>query len=212
MPRSKSKKQRRRPRQARSAETVEVILKATIQVLLKRGIERTTTSRIAERAGVSIGSLYQYFPNKQALITELIARHIAAMEELTRVTIAKLADVPLREGPGLLLEAIVAAHRVNPRLHQVFMQQLPEAATVEMRDRMHLGTEEIVSQALASHPDFPSHLDPQTTGKLLTRAGVGVIVETMRRAPEEFLSGELANEMTRMFVAYLELPPVPSNA
>ncbi len=199
----KSTKSRRKPRQARSAATVEIILEATVQVLLDRGVEGTTTKRIAERAGVSVGSLYQYFPNKEALISELVARHIAKMQELTRVTIEKLARGPLERGPGILFEAIVAAHRVNPRLHQVFMQQLPHASTTQMRDRMHVGIEQVVTEALARHPEFPPHLDPAQTAKLFTRAGVGVIIETMRRAPQEFVDGQLAAAMTEMFVAYL---------
>lgn len=62
---------RKRPKQARSADLVEAILTAAVQVLAKEGIGRFTTARVAERAGVSIGSLYQYFPNKAAILFRL---------------------------------------------------------------------------------------------------------------------------------------------
>src|SRR5256885_17137254 len=70
-------KPRRRPRQERSRETVEAIVEAAAQVFERHGYAAGTTNRIAERAGVSIGSLYQYFPNKDAIVAELARRHIA---------------------------------------------------------------------------------------------------------------------------------------
>lgn len=67
---------RKTPVQARSAVTVDAILSATIQVLLAEGKERLTTTRVAYRAGVSVGTLYQYFPNKQALVRAVLERHL----------------------------------------------------------------------------------------------------------------------------------------
>ncbi len=72
---------RKRPRQARSAATVEAIFEATIQVLLRDGIHRLTTTRVAERAGVSVGTMYQYFPHKQALLYALNERYLDVLAE-----------------------------------------------------------------------------------------------------------------------------------
>lgn len=70
---------RKIPRQARAAATLEAIFEATIQVLVAEGPRRLTTTRVAERAGVSIGSLYQYFPHKQALFYALNERYLEAL-------------------------------------------------------------------------------------------------------------------------------------
>ena len=70
---------RKQPRQARSLATVEAILEAAARVLAERGYAATNTNLVAERAGVSVGSLYQYFPNKDSLITALHERHAAQM-------------------------------------------------------------------------------------------------------------------------------------
>jgi AcrR family transcriptional regulator len=67
---------RKSPVQARSAASVEAILQATIQVLLKVGKERLTTTTVAMRAGVSVGTLYQYFPNKSTLLKAILKRHL----------------------------------------------------------------------------------------------------------------------------------------
>lgn len=72
-------KPRKTPRQARSEATVDAIFEATIQVLLAEGASRLTTTRVSERAGVSVGTMYQYFPNKQALLFAVLKRH---MEEV----------------------------------------------------------------------------------------------------------------------------------
>ncbi|TKT82596.1 TetR/AcrR family transcriptional regulator [Aquamicrobium sp. LC103] len=72
---------RKKPRQARSVTTVEAIFEATIQVLLSEGIHRLTTTRVAERAGVSVGTMYQYFPHKQALLYALNERYLDLLAE-----------------------------------------------------------------------------------------------------------------------------------
>jgi AcrR family transcriptional regulator len=72
---------RKKPRQARSSATVDAIFEATIQVLLHEGIHRLTTTRVAERAGVSVGTMYQYFPHKQALLYGLNERYLDRLAE-----------------------------------------------------------------------------------------------------------------------------------
>lgn len=69
-------KPRKQPIQTRSLVTVHAIFEATIQVLVQQGYSRLTTTRVAERAGVSIGTLYQYFPNKQALLAAVLEHHL----------------------------------------------------------------------------------------------------------------------------------------
>src|SRR5215470_16463733 len=72
---------RKSPRQDRSIATVDAIFEATIQVLLSDGVSRLNTTRVAHRAGVSVGTLYQYFPNKQALLFAVLDRHLATLAD-----------------------------------------------------------------------------------------------------------------------------------
>src|SRR3984885_7390051 len=92
---------RKSPVQARSAASVEAILDATIQVLLAVGIERLTTTRVALRAGVSVGTLYQYFPNKSALLQAVLPRHLSA--------VANAIQQVCEEQQGGSLETMVTA-------------------------------------------------------------------------------------------------------
>ena len=86
---------RKQPKQARSAQLVAVILKAAFQVLADEGAHRFTTTRVAERAGVSVGSLYQYFPNKAAILFRLQSDEWRETTDLLRSTLEDAGNPPL---------------------------------------------------------------------------------------------------------------------
>jgi AcrR family transcriptional regulator len=104
---------RKTPIQQRSTVTVEAISEATIQVLLAVGLDRLTTTRVAERAGVSVGTLYQYFPNKHALLNAVLKVH--------SIKVAEAVEGACRANRGaavaVLVEAVVAAF-VNAKLER----------------------------------------------------------------------------------------------
>ena len=86
---------RKTPQQSRSVATVEAIHDATIQVLLKKGADRLTTVHVAERAGVSVGTLYQYFPNKEALLFAVLERHLLLVAKAVEDACARNHFEPL---------------------------------------------------------------------------------------------------------------------
>ncbi|GGP18320.1 TetR/AcrR family transcriptional regulator [Silvimonas iriomotensis] len=109
---------RKSPRQARSQLMVETILQATARVLSERGLAGTNTNAVAERAGVSVGSVYQYFPNKEALINALHERHVLQMETLILDSLDQLAGKTLLEAVECMIEAVHEAHLLEPALHR----------------------------------------------------------------------------------------------
>lgn len=123
MPRPKPKGSRKQPRQARSRELVEALLDATARVLVRHGWDGATTNRIAERAGVSVGSLYQYFPNKEALAAALVDRHAHRMQ-------SALESVPMTpDDPETFIRAsirgVLKAFAVHPALRNILVEQVP---------------------------------------------------------------------------------------
>jgi AcrR family transcriptional regulator len=100
---------RKQPVQSRSTATVEALYEASIQILLELGYRKFTTTRVAERAGVSIGSLYQYFPNREALITAVIARHLDHMLTVIEHRCRELVGRPLDEMVTGMIDAVIAA-------------------------------------------------------------------------------------------------------
>ena len=120
---------RKRPSQARSRETVRAILEAAAHVFEERGPTAATTDAIAERAGVSIGSLYQYFPSKDALLATLSACHLLAAREAMAPAFAALAaGAPAGEAIPALVRAMVTAHAQRPRLHRILFTEAPVAS------------------------------------------------------------------------------------
>ncbi len=100
---------RKTPVQARSAVTVDAISEATIQVLLRHGVERLTTTRVAHRAGVSVGTLYQYFPNKQSMLFAVLERHLHRVAERVEAACDGACHKPLAEMIKRTVEAFVDA-------------------------------------------------------------------------------------------------------
>ena len=120
---------RRTPRQDRSRDTVEAIVEAAAQVFERHGYPAGTTNRIAQRAGVSIGSLYQYFPNKDALVAELARRHIAELEAAAWPALRALVEhvPPLHDGLTALVLGTVELHRQSPGLQRVLFEETPRS-------------------------------------------------------------------------------------
>src|SRR3984885_9090493 len=100
---------RKTPVQARSTVTVEAISEATIQVLLSQGAERLTTTRVAERAGVSVGTLYQYYPNKRSLLFAVLERHMNDVATKVEAACESACHKPLAEMIREMVEAFVDA-------------------------------------------------------------------------------------------------------
>jgi AcrR family transcriptional regulator len=110
------RKARKAPRQARSRATVEAILEAATRILETEGLAGLGTNRIAEYAGVSIGSLYQYYPARDAILAELVRRMRLSMSDRLLTAIADAAELPLEEAVPKMLRAALHQHETNPRL------------------------------------------------------------------------------------------------
>ncbi len=122
---------RKQALQARSRATVDVILKATARILIAEGYDRASTNKVAARAGVSIGSLYQYFPSKEALVAALLERHLEEMGQVLRAAFPRLAAAPIEQAAEEVVRLMVAAHSVDPALHRVFVEQVPRIGQLE---------------------------------------------------------------------------------
>lgn len=116
---------RKRPKQARAQYMVNIILEATARILAKRGYAGTNTNLIAAEAGVSVGSIYQYFPNKDALICALHERHAEQMSDIIDKVLANAQPNNLREHITVMVRSLMAAHQCEPQLHQVLEREFP---------------------------------------------------------------------------------------
>ena len=140
---------RRRPVQRRAQMTVDAMLDAAVKLLKRGGAASITTNRIADTAGVSIGSVYQYFPNKHALFIALHERHIKQVEGTMRRKIAESADGSLECLIQSMVEGMVETHEADPELSLLLQSEVPHRAdgATGFATRM----QEAIRTALAPH-------------------------------------------------------------
>jgi len=111
--------------QARAVATVSSILEATAHILVADGYDRLTTNHVAARAGVSIGSLYQYFPSKESLVGELLDRHCEKLHSLFGEVFMRAQSLSPKELVHEVVGAIYRAKLENPELTRVLVEQIP---------------------------------------------------------------------------------------
>ena len=194
---------RKAPAQDRSRATVDVILEAAARILVKGGYAAFTTNRVAETAGVSVGSLYQYFPNKQSLLGELMRRHVEELERGMAAITADAAKRPLAETVRALIEDNVRAHLVNPALHQVLSEEVPRLGPLDWRIAFGRRAAERVRTALETRRSELAIGDLDLAVYLITGTVESAIHDAICERPGDLHSGALAEELTRMLVGYL---------
>ena len=139
--------------QERSRATVEALVEATARILVKDGFEKASTNRIAEVAGVSVGSLYQYFPGKEALVVAVIERHQQEIVQTVRGELAGVLDQPVEQAVRKLVAVAVKAHRVDPKLHRVLAEQIPRVGKLEKLESFNGENYTLFRTYLESHRD-----------------------------------------------------------
>jgi AcrR family transcriptional regulator len=193
---------RRRPRQARAQATVEAIVKATARVLVEEGYDRASTNRIAQAAGVSIGSLYQYFPSKEALVAALVDNHLERMREVLDRALASDPPTNLAERARRLVRGMMGAYRVDPQLHHVLCQEVPKIGELQKV----YGFEQHLAEVCRRHLFASDRLrltDVDRAVFLLVNAVPGVIRAAIQSDPLAQGDDRLADDLTDMIVRYL---------
>jgi AcrR family transcriptional regulator len=204
MPSQSSATPRKRPRQERSQATVQAILTAAAHILTEAGYDHFTTNKVAERAGVSIGSLYQYFPNKESLLLALAEHHAHEIVQLAQHHLVGIGDRPIPEVLQQIIKAAIAAHTVNPKLHRVLHEQVPHSEVMRQLDQIKI--ENLLRSFLAERCDQlqPENLD--LTVFIIERTIRGLIHGAAIDHPEFLKTGELEQELVTLLSTYLLKP------
>jgi AcrR family transcriptional regulator len=139
--------------QQRARATVDALVEATARILVKEGFDKASTNRIAAVAGVSVGSLYQYFPSKEALVAVVIERHQQEIMQTVRGELAEALAEPVETAVRKLVAVAVRAHRVDPKLHRVLAEQIPRVGKLEKQERFDRENYTLFRTYLESHRD-----------------------------------------------------------
>jgi AcrR family transcriptional regulator len=197
---------RKAPRQSRSQATVTAILDATARILVERGFAQASTNAIAERAGVSVGSLYQYFPNKEALVAALHARHGDQMTAVIQRALTRAMDATLFDALAGLIEATVEAHRVDADLHRVLEQQLGGMDLETMHEEYLDVMEDRIVALLSRHRAEITAPDLKLAAFMLMNAAHGLIHAVVLQRPRGVSLKQATQEIAVMTMAYLTSP------
>ena len=145
---------RKTPVQARSAASVDAILKATVQVLLRVGKEKLTTTRVAARAGVSVGTLYQYFPNKSALLRAALKLHAEEiLAKVDKVCVAQ-RDQPVEQMAEALAVAFLAVKMRDPKKSRALYAVSSDVEGANIVASTAVGVSEAIAGLLSSAPEM----------------------------------------------------------
>ncbi len=194
---------RKSPVQARSAASVDAILEATIQVLLDVGKERLTTTRVALRAGVSVGTLYQYFPNKSALLQAALRRHLMEVTDSVELVCKEQRGRTLREMVTALITAFLEAKMRDAETSVALYSVSSDVDGAKIGQQMGIRSNKAIVRMLESTSD-PLPADPQLVASMLQGAMVGVSRRMLESGAAEKQLDVSRRELIFMACAYLD--------
>jgi AcrR family transcriptional regulator len=204
-----TEKTRRTPRQPRSEATVEAILEAAFQLLEQGGVEALTTNHIAERAGVSVGTLYQYFRGKQAILAALAQRRAAAARDrIAQIVIAN--SVVERSEIGavrLIVRTLATAFEGSPATRRALLDALTEEGGDDVVMRNHVA----FFDAIAGKAVLGFDLSPEA-GFVLTHAVVGLLRAATVESDLALDPARLEDELVRLMESYISALLATKNA
>ena len=193
---------RKQPVQRRSEATVEALFEAAIQVLLASGYRKLTTTRVATRAGVSVGSLYQYFPNREALIAAVIERYL----ETIRITVAERCEAmtgrPLAQVAEGLADAFVDAKWRRIDLAVALRPVLAEVGGSEMARASGLAAVQAIAATLAACPDVRFD-DANAAALFVTMAASAVLQAAIAAHGDAADADDVRRHLRAMVKGYL---------
>jgi AcrR family transcriptional regulator len=207
MARAPATNPRKRPSQDRSRATVDALLEATARILVRESFDRASTNRIAEKAGVSIGSLYQYFPSKEALVAAVIDRHKQELMRLVREALAGVAALPVEDAVRKVVGVAIEAHRVDPRLHRVLAEQIPRTGRLKSVEAFDRENYALFRSYLEAHRDEIRAVDLSLAAFICVTSIEALTHTAVLHHPQGLADaaiGQLADEATRLIVGYLK--------
>ena len=186
---------RKQPRQVRAELTRQRILTAAAHIFAEYGYAAGTTNRIAEQARISIGSLYQYYPNKDAILAELLTRHLDSDRATATLREHKDQPEPLEDIVRVFVRAVIENHLDDPQLLRIMVEQAPRSGELlERVTRLEWEMIERHAEVLVQDKDTAARLVAST---------VELTVHYLVAAPGSIDTTRLENELVAMITGYL---------
>ncbi|MGE3459772.1 MAG: TetR/AcrR family transcriptional regulator [Kofleriaceae bacterium] len=182
---------------------MESILAATTRVLIRHGFDGLTTNAVAKLAGVSIGSLYQYFPNKEALVAALIEHTVERWNTTAMTELARVAAQPIAHAVRTMIELTIRFYSEDPELHRVLIEQVPRVGRLARIVELHQRTHELTAALLTARREELAIRDPEIAAFVLVSAIDAIAQRAALFKPERLRDPALVDEATAMVTRYL---------
>ncbi len=192
--------------QSRSHSTVDALVAATARLLIEEGFDRTSTNKIAALAGVSIGSLYQYFPSKEALVAAVVERHTQDLSRVVMGAFLKVSERPIEVGVRELVVAGINAHSVDPALHRILAEEAPRIGGLGDIDTLQRNGRALIRDYLEAHRGEISAADLDLAAFILVTTIEALTHSAVLHRPDILADGKAgayADEVTGLVLRYL---------
>jgi len=200
---------RKKPAQKRSRATVDAIVDATARVLVRDGYDALSTNRVAREARVSVGSLYQYFPGKEALVAAVMEQYASRMQENIAARLQDAGTAATAEEVATeMIRAMLAAQQSEPRLHRALVEQVPRIGALRRLHELFTNYERLVAAWLGENLERIEVKDVDTAAFVLVAAVEGLVNRAILDRPELVSSGKIEEHILRLVLAYV----APSHA
>jgi AcrR family transcriptional regulator len=194
---------RKKPLQQRSQQMVETIIEATARVLIKNGYAKTNTNLIAERAGIGVGSVYQYFPNKDALIVALHERHLQQMHHVIDESLSGPKKTTPQKYIAAIVRALLTAHLIEPDLHKILEKELHFLTSANTESQSEQNIFRLLRQLLEElrMQIAPTNLDLAVW--VVKQIIVSMVHAVVIEQPKQFAVDEIEQAITDAVMGYL---------
>lgn len=193
---------RKTPLQARSAVTVEAISEAAIQVLLSHGAERFTTTRVADRAGVSVGTLYQYYPHKQSLLFSVLENHFDHVASKVEAACESACHKPLAEMIRQMVEGFVDAKMERADISVALYRVAADVGGPALIKRVNQRLRKAVEATLQTAQDIVSPPDKAAVDIMLS-AMAGVMRSLLEAGPSPAIVRKAREQLVLLCQSYM---------
>ena len=193
---------RKVPVQTRATVTVGAICEATIQVLLSHGADRLTTTRVAARAGVSVGTLYQYYPNKRSLLFAVFEDHMDKVAQAVEAACADARDRPMSEMIRRVVEAFVDVKMHRADISVALYRVAPDVGGPALVKQTGQRLRKAIEAMLLTAPDLKLSLDPFAIDMMLS-AMSGAMRSALESGASPVMFRKVREHLVLLCISYM---------
>lgn len=204
-----SLKPRKSAVQARSVATVDALHTATLQVLTQYGLTRCTTTRVAERAGMSVGSLYQYYPNRDALLAAVLEKHLLEIAETVELACARHQGEPVAQMASGFVAAFLALKLRSPTASKALYAIAAERGGAQLMVRINTRMVAAIATMLTTATDARFE-EPELTAQVAMHAVIGPVRAMLEGVSSAQYALCLEQQLTLLLTAYLQTTKSPA--